>query len=71
MVKAYLRYEPSGTFGVISSNANVVYDNCGRSLITSALESAIVWNVKQGSQVRGQLLLLLLLLLVDGVLPRL
>jgi U3 small nucleolar RNA-associated protein 12 len=52
MVKAYLRYEPAGTFGVISSNANVVYDNCGRSLITSALESALVWNIKQGCQVR-------------------
>jgi len=55
MVKAYLRYEPTGTFGVISSNANVIYDNCGRSLITSALESVLVWSVKQGNQVRALL----------------
>jgi hypothetical protein len=53
MVKAYLRYEPVGAFGVISSAANVVYDNCGRFLITPALESVLVWNVKQGSQVCG------------------
>ena len=54
-MKAYLRYEPTGAFGVISSGANVVYDNCGRFLITPALESALVWNVKQGVQVGERL----------------
>jgi U3 small nucleolar RNA-associated protein 12 len=53
MVKAYLRYEPAAAFGVIASAANVVYDADGRFLVTPALESALVWNVKQGSQVRG------------------
>eukprot|EP00775_Hariotina_reticulata_P013414 gene13414-13542_t len=32
MVKAYLRYEHAGAFGVISSNANVVYDASGKQV---------------------------------------
>ena len=53
MVKAYLRYEPAGAFGVVASGAGAIaYDHCGRSLVTAALEAAVVWNVKQGSQVR-------------------
>ena len=52
MVKAYLRYEFSGAFGVITSGANPCYDISGRLLITSTLESISVWNVKQGNMVR-------------------
>lgn len=53
MVKAYLRYESAGAFGVITSGANPCYDASGRLLITSSLESVSVWNVKQGSLVRA------------------
>ena len=52
MVKAYLRYEFSGAFGVVSSNSNVVYDNDGKTLITASLENISVWSVKQANRVR-------------------
>jgi hypothetical protein len=52
MVKAYLRYEHSGVFGVISSNSNVLYDATGKQVITGALENIALWNVRQGTQVR-------------------
>ncbi len=55
MVKAYLRYEPAGVFGVISSNANIVYGSDGKTVITSCLEDVGVWNIRQGTQVRMQL----------------
>lgn len=52
-VKAYLRYELAGTWGVVaSSNCNVVYDRGGRYLLTGALENVAVWNVKQAALVR-------------------
>jgi U3 small nucleolar RNA-associated protein 12 len=51
MVKAYLRYEPTASFGVLSNGANPVYDPAGRLLITGALESVLVWNAKQGTLV--------------------
>eukprot|EP00879_Flechtneria_rotunda_P014523 GHRR01015177.1.p1 GENE.GHRR01015177.1~~GHRR01015177.1.p1 ORF type:complete len:678 (+),score=232.06 GHRR01015177.1:75-2036(+) len=51
MVKAYLRYEHSGAFGVISSSANILYDASGKQLFTGALENILLWNIRQGSQV--------------------
>ncbi len=51
MVKAYLRYEFSAAFGVITSAANPTYDVSGKLLFTSALECISVWNAKQGSLV--------------------
>jgi hypothetical protein len=51
MVKAYLRYEHAGAFGVISSGCNVLYDASGRQLYTGALENIAAWNIRQGSQV--------------------
>ncbi|GFH13684.1 WD_REPEATS_REGION domain-containing protein, partial [Haematococcus lacustris] len=51
MVKAYLRYEPAATFGIITSGAQPCYDTSGKLLITAALESVVVWNIKQASQV--------------------
>jgi hypothetical protein len=51
MVKAYLRYEHAGAFGVISSGCNVLYDESGRQLFTGALENIAAWNIRQGSQV--------------------
>ncbi|GLC41201.1 hypothetical protein PLESTB_001527400 [Pleodorina starrii] len=52
MVKAYLRYEFSSAFGVITSSANPTYDASGKLLFTSSLESISVWNAKQASLVR-------------------
>ena len=52
MVKAYKRYEHAGCFGVITSGAKPCYDAAGKHLITSALETITIWNVKQGSLVR-------------------
>nr|CCA24409.1 conserved hypothetical protein [Albugo laibachii Nc14] len=53
MVKSYLRYEHTHSFGVIaSSEGNVQYDSTGRSAIAPALSDIIVWNVRQGSQER-------------------
>jgi hypothetical protein len=52
MVKAYLRYEAAATFGVVASTAaNVVFDASGKLLVSPALESVLVWNVKQGAAV--------------------
>lgn len=53
MVKAYLRYELSNTFGVINSNANLVYDHTGKLVISAALENINVWNARQGTLVRA------------------
>ena len=53
MVKAYLRYEQTGAWGVITS-ANVCYDKSGKHLLTASLENVSVWNVKQAVLVRGR-----------------
>ncbi|EIE21123.1 transducin family protein [Coccomyxa subellipsoidea C-169] len=52
MVKAYLRYELSNTFGVVTSNSALVHDNSGKSVVTAALENVAVWNIRQGTLVR-------------------
>lgn len=51
MVKAYLRYDFAGAFGVITSAANPEFDADGKQLFTGALENVSVWNMKQGTQV--------------------
>ncbi|KAK3148354.1 hypothetical protein QOZ80_3BG0293970 [Eleusine coracana subsp. coracana] len=49
MVKAYLRYEPALTFGVIASpESNVVYDPSGRLLLAAALDRLAAWDLKRG-----------------------
>lgn len=49
MVKAYLRYEPAATFGVIASvESNIAYDSSGKHLLAPALEKVGVWHVRQG-----------------------
>lgn len=49
MVKAYLRYEPALTFGVIvSPESNVVYDPSGRRLLAAALDRLAAWDLKRG-----------------------
>ncbi|KAK3268664.1 Dip2/Utp12 protein [Cymbomonas tetramitiformis] len=50
MVKAYLRYEQAGTFGVVvSPNSNVIYDHSGSKVIAAALENVVLWNLKRGT----------------------
>jgi U3 small nucleolar RNA-associated protein 12 len=49
MVKAYLRYEQSASFGSIASRSgNVVYDVEGKLAISPALEEVIIWHLKKG-----------------------
>ncbi|WCJ34441.1 transducin family protein / WD-40 repeat family protein [Euphorbia peplus] len=49
MVKAYLRYEPTASFGVIASlESNIAYDSSGKHLLAPALEKLGVWHVRQG-----------------------
>ena len=58
MVKAYLRYEPAASWGVVASAGGVCFDASGRLLATACLERVGVWSLKQGQQasVRGALL---------------
>jgi hypothetical protein len=51
MVKAYLRYEHSGSFGVISGAGALAYDPESSLLAAAALEDIAIWNVKQASLV--------------------
>ena len=51
MVKAYLRYEHCGSFGVISAAGSLAYDPASGLLAAAALEDITVWNVKQASRV--------------------
>ncbi|XP_061363432.1 uncharacterized protein LOC133307029 isoform X2 [Gastrolobium bilobum] len=49
MVKAYLRYEPASSFGVIASvESNIAYDSSGKHFLSPALEKIGVWHVRQG-----------------------
>uniref|UniRef100_A0A2P2JB97 WD-repeat protein n=2 Tax=Rhizophora mucronata TaxID=61149 RepID=A0A2P2JB97_RHIMU len=49
MVKAYLRYEPAASFGVITSvESNITYDSAGKHLFAPALEKVGAWHVRQG-----------------------
>ncbi|KAJ1693885.1 hypothetical protein LUZ63_010583 [Rhynchospora breviuscula] len=49
MVKAYLRYEPAISFGVIASpDGNITYDPSGRHLLAPALEKISIWDLKKG-----------------------
>lgn len=49
MVKAYLRYEPAISFGVVASpESNVVYDPSGRRLLAAALDRFAAWDPKRG-----------------------
>lgn len=53
MVKAYLRYEPTASFGVINSTlSNIIYDATGKLAIAPALEQVILWDLKKGTKVR-------------------
>lgn len=51
MVKAYLRYEHSGSFGVIAGAGALAYDPRTSLLAAAALEDVSIWNVKQASLV--------------------
>lgn len=51
MVKAYLRYELTKSWGVLTSNSDICYSHDGAYLVTAALEEVLVWNVKQATVV--------------------
>lgn len=51
MVKAYLRYEPAGAVGVITSGAAISYSLDGSHVFTAALEAVKVWNARTGDLV--------------------
>ncbi len=50
MVKAYLRYEQTASWGVLTSGASIVAAPGGK-LATAALENVALWNLKQGTVV--------------------
>jgi U3 small nucleolar RNA-associated protein 12 len=53
MVKAYLRYEPTHTFGIVTSYAgNSVFDRSSKLAVAAALEDVLIWDVKKGELVR-------------------
>lgn len=52
MVKAYLRYEAAGSWGVVASAGGVAFDDSGRLLATACLERVGVWSLKQGQETR-------------------
>ena len=47
MVKAYLRYEQTDSWGVISSRSSVAFDKNGKYFFAASLEKVAVWDVKQ------------------------
>ncbi|KAK9365942.1 WD40-repeat-containing domain protein [Lipomyces kononenkoae] len=58
MVKSYLRFEPDASFGVISSNSNVLWlprssssSASAGQVIVGSLESVIIWDIKKGEKV--------------------
>ncbi|KAF9937104.1 hypothetical protein BGZ65_001814 [Modicella reniformis] len=52
MVKAYQRYTPRTTFGVITSgNSNIIYDASGKYVVSPALEDVAIWDPKKGELV--------------------
>lgn len=52
MVKAYLRFEQTGKFGVITSAGAIAHGAQGQLLAAAALEDIALWNVKEGTLVR-------------------
>lgn len=58
MVKAYLRYKPRSTFGVISSpSSNAVFDATQKLAVSASLFDVIVWNIATSEIVNSTLLL--------------
>lgn len=51
MVKAYLRYELSKPFGVVTSGSALDADRSGKLAIAAANENVALWNLRQGTLV--------------------
>ncbi|KAK9495727.1 WD40-repeat-containing domain protein [Lipomyces doorenjongii] len=58
MVTSYLRFEPDASFGVISSNSNLLWlpqpsssSASAGQVIVGALESVMIWDIKKGEKV--------------------
>lgn len=51
-MKSYFRYAPSGRLGVICSpEGPSIFDNTGKVVFTTSVESVGIWNVRQASHV--------------------
>jgi hypothetical protein len=50
-MKAYLKYDLLTSFGVVASNADVLLLIGGKLVLTAALESISIWNLRQGTLV--------------------
>ena len=55
MVKAYLRYELSKSFGVVTSGSALDADRSGKLAIAAANENVALWNLRQGTLVSESL----------------
>ncbi|EPZ34550.1 U3 snoRNA associted protein Dip2 [Rozella allomycis CSF55] len=53
MVHSYLKYEPFSTFGVISSEGNILYEQDGENVIVPTLESVSVWNLRLQERIKN------------------
>jgi hypothetical protein len=54
-MKAYLRYVPTTTFGVVASSSqctDVLLDAKGKRATTACLEEACTYDLRQGAKVR-------------------
>ena len=51
MVKAYLRYELSTSFAVVTSGSDLDGDSSGKLVISAANENLALWNLRQGTLV--------------------
>ena len=50
--KAYLRYEPHGHFGTVTSHScNTLLSGCGRFVFTGANESIVCWSLKRNEAI--------------------
>lgn len=55
-MKAYLRYVPTTTFGVVAASSqctDVLLDARGKRAVTACLEEACAFDLRQGAKVRG------------------
>ena len=55
-MKSYYRYEPSHSFGLITSpRSNAIYDYSGNLCLSGCLQDCKVFNIRQGAQVCFQI----------------
>lgn len=52
MVKSYIKYEGTKSFGLITSNANTIIDITGSYLFTALLEDVGMWHLKTNELIK-------------------